>query len=128
MISQESVAAWLDGYSRAWETYDPAAIADLFSADVVYFFDPYSEPARGRDAVVEAWLNERDAPGTYDSHYEPVLIEGQRAVANGKSRYYEADGKTLRAEFDNIFLLTFDEEGRCSEYREWYMKQPNAQR
>jgi hypothetical protein len=65
-----------------------------------------------------------DAPGTYAGHYEPVVAEGDRAVAHGRSRYFEADGTTLRTEFDNIFVLRFDEDGRCAEYREWYFERP----
>jgi hypothetical protein len=28
-------------------------------------------------------------------------------------------------EFSNVFLLTFDEEGRCSQYQEWYFEKPD---
>jgi hypothetical protein len=27
-------------------------------------------------------------------------------------------------EYDNLFLLRFDADGRCQEYREWYMQKP----
>jgi hypothetical protein len=124
MVSHDTVAAWLDAYSKAWQTYDPQAIGDLFSADARYASDPFSAPLEGRDAIVAAWLEQPDPPGTSAGHYEPVLVEGDRAVANGWSRYFEADGATIKAEFNNIFVLRFDVEGRCSEYREWYMKRP----
>ena len=45
-------------------------------------------------------------------------------MANGRSRYFEQDGTTFKTEYDNIFLLRFDEEGRCLEYREWFMERP----
>jgi hypothetical protein len=47
-------------------------------------------------------------------------------VANGRSHYFEADGKTLDKVFDNIFVLRFDDQGQCVEFREWYM-QPRGQ-
>lgn len=126
MVDRVSVQDWLEKYVRAWKSYDPHAIGDLYTEDATYYFDPYSAPVHGRDAIVTAWLEEdrRDAPGTYDGQYEPVLISGDRAVATGHSRYYEVDGRTLRTEYSNIFLLRFREDGRCSEYREWYMEQP----
>ncbi len=96
------------------------------SEDATYFYTPYSTPIHGRDAIVASWLEQPDAPGTYDGHYEPLLIEGERAVANGRSRYFEQDGTTLKHEWDNIFVLEFDADGRCKEYREWYMKRPEA--
>jgi len=127
MLDRASVASWLDAYVRAWKSYDPEAIGDLFSENAICAYSPFSEPVRGRAAIVASWLEEPDAAGTYDGHYEPILIEGDRAVANGKSLYFEQDGSTLKTEWNNIFLLRFDDDGRCAEYREWYMKRPKDQ-
>jgi hypothetical protein len=127
MLSKERVQAWLDAYVQAWKTYDPQAIGDLFSEEVTYFYSPYHEPVSGRAAIVASWLENVDAPGTYDARYEPVIIEGNRAVTNGRSRYFEQDGSTFKTEWDNIFILRFDDEGRCAEYREWYLERPRSQ-
>lgn len=124
MLDRASVSAWLGAYVHAWKTYDPQAIGDLFSENATYSFNPFSEPVHGRAAIVASWLDEPDTPGTYDGHYEPIVIEGDRAVTNGRSLYFEQDGSTLKAEWNNIFVLRFDDEGRCSEYREWYMQRP----
>jgi len=125
-LDRARVQAWLDAYVQAWKTYDKEAIGSLFSEDVTYSYDPYSVPIRGRAAIVDSWLEQPDSPGTYDGHYEPLLIEGDHAVANGRSRYYEQDGSTLKAEWDNLFVLRFYSEGRCMEYREWYMPRPQG--
>jgi ketosteroid isomerase-like protein len=137
MLDHATVATWLEAYSHAWQTNDPAEIGELFSEDAVYHYHPYAEPVRGREAIVASWLGQSsapgtfasqpDAPGTFASRYEPLVVEGNRAVANGRSRYFEADGVTAKTEFDNIFVLRFDDDGRCSEYREWYVERPNPQ-
>jgi ketosteroid isomerase-like protein len=123
-VTKATVSAWLDRYIQAWKTYDKEAIGALFSDDVLYYYSPFHDPVRGRAAIVASWLEQPDQAGTYDAHYEPVLIEGDRALTNGHSRYFEQDGKTLKTEYDNIFVLRFDEQGRCKEYREWYMEKP----
>ncbi len=123
-ITKAAVSAWLDGYVQAWKTYDKEAIGALFSEDAVYYYGPFHEPVKGREAIVASWLEQPDQAGTYDAHYEPVLIEGDSAVTNGRSRYFEQDGKTFKTEWDNVFILRFDEQGRCKEYREWYMERP----
>ncbi|MBA2391508.1 MAG: nuclear transport factor 2 family protein [Ktedonobacteraceae bacterium] len=123
-VTKTAVSEWLDGYVKAWKTYDKEAIGALFSEDVVYYDAPYQEPVKGRAALVASWLEQPDKAGTYDAHYEPVLIEGDRVVTNGRSQYFEQDGKTLKKEYDNIFLLQFDAQGQCKEYREWYMERP----
>ncbi|HEV8652012.1 MAG TPA: nuclear transport factor 2 family protein [Actinomycetes bacterium] len=119
-VDRQQVAAWLDAYVQAWRTYDPKAIGELFSEDAVYAYEPWGEPERGREAIVAAWLEERDEPGTYKGSYEPLAVDGDLAVATGRSRYFEPDG-TLQREYHNVFALRFDGEGRCREFREWYM-------
>ena len=122
-MDTQAVAAWLDGYSRAWGTYDPEEIGALFSTDAVYFYDPFHEPVRGREAIVADWIKDRDEAGTYAGSSRRVLGAGDQAVARGYSRYFNTDG-TVRDEYDNLFLLRFDADGRCAEYREWYMRKP----
>ena len=40
-------------------------------------------------------------------------------------RYLEDDGSTVESEFRNVFLVVFDNEGRCREFAEHYMKRPD---
>ena len=73
---------------------DAAAIGDLFTEDARYRFHPSDEGFVGREAIVRAWLDPsgdastRDEPGTWEAHYEPFAVDGDRAVAVGWSRYY----------------------------------------
>src|SRR4051812_23452458 len=113
---------WLDRYVAAWKSYDPQQIGDLFSEDVEYRYGPKDEPVRGRESVVTDWTDNKDDPGTYDAHYEPLAIDGDNHVARGWSRYFEADGSTLKDEYFNIYACRFDDQGRCSEFTEWWMQ------
>ena len=122
-LTRETAATWLRAYVRAWETYDPDAVADLFSDDASYSYFPFDEPIRGRLAIVASWLEGKDPAGTYEARYEPVAIDGNLAVAQGRSRYFKDTSKTeLVREYDNVFLIEFDEGGRCRSFREWYMR------
>ena len=99
-MTQQRVQAWLDAYVEAWHSYDRAAIAELFSPEATYRYHPYDEP------------------GSWEARYEPLLIDGDRAVATGETRY--ADGQT----FSNLFVLEFDADGRCRSFTEWFMEHP----
>ena len=124
-LTRETVAAWLGAYVRAWETYDPDAVADLFTEDATYAYHPFDEPIRGRLAIVASWLEGKDPAGTYDGRYEPVAIDGNLAVAHGQSRYFKDASKAdVVREYDNIFLIEFDDMSRCRSFREWYMRPP----
>jgi ketosteroid isomerase-like protein len=134
-MNRPTVEAWLDRYVEAWKNYDRAAIADLFSADAVYRFHPYDDGAdvvRGRDAIVRSWMEPdgdqsgRDEPGTYDAHYEPYAVDGDRVVAVGWSNYWTDESRSnLERVYDNIFLMRFDTDGRCAEFTELFMKRPS---
>lgn len=121
MIDRVTVAAWLDNYVHAWKSANADAIGSLFSEDAVYYYKPFDEPVVGREAIVASWLQEPAQPNAFDGEYEPLVVEGNVAVANGRTRYYSA-GTIVGAEYDNIFVLRFDDAGKCVEFREWFMK------
>ena len=86
-MTREDVAAWLDRYVAAWQSYDRDAIGDLFSEDAQYRYHPYDEPVVGRGAIVDSWLEEDrvDEPGSFEARYEPYAVDGDRAVVTGAS-------------------------------------------
>lgn len=118
-MDHASFQDWLDRYVAAWRSYRAEDIAALFSEDVVYSYKPFSEPVRGRDAVVRDWLENQDEPDSWDAEYRAVAVDGDTAVSVGESRYPKA-GRT----FSNVFICRFDGEGRCREFSEWWVERP----
>jgi ketosteroid isomerase-like protein len=118
VTATEQVQAWCDAYVEAWRSYDPAAIGELFATDAAYAYQPYDEPLRGREAIVASWLDDRDEPGSWEAAYAPTLIEGDRAIVTGETRY--ADGRV----FSNLWVVAFDDDGRCREFVEWFVEHP----
>jgi SnoaL-like protein len=117
-VTSEELQAWLDAYVAAWRSYDRDAIGALFSEEATYAYYPYSEPERGRDAIIASWLDDRDAPGSWEAAYAPLMIVGDRAIATGETSY--ANGRR----FSNLFVMRFDSDGRCSDFVEWFIEQP----
>ena len=131
-MDRSAVQAWLDRYIAAWRSYDEGEIRSLFTSDARYRYHPYdpeSDTLVGADAIAADWTTaqNRDAAGTYDAHYEPYAIDGDRAVAIGWSRYFtDASQSAVARIYDNVYLLRFDDEGRCAEFTELFMKRPDA--
>ena len=127
-MTHDEVRDWLDRYIAAWRSYDPDAIGDLFAEDAEYRYRPYDEPERGRATIVKDWVepaggaSTRDAPDSWDAHYEPYVVEGDRAVATGWSRYF-ATADTPEKLYHNVYLLEFDGDGRCRSFIEYYVLQ-----
>jgi hypothetical protein len=43
-------------------------------------------------------------------------------VVNGRSRYFQDSSRTkLTKEWDNIFVIELDNDGRCKSFREWWV-------
>ena len=124
-LTRDHFGEWLGRYVTAWRSGDRAEIGDLFSADAAYSFRGGAEVVSGREAIVEAWLAE-DGSSTWEAHYEPLAIEKEVHVAIGWSRYLHGDG-SIRDEYSNIFVCRFDDEGRCSEFSEWWMRAPKSE-
>lgn len=133
-MDQDTAQSWLDAYVDAWRTYDPEQIRAFFSEDVVYRYHAYDEPVVGADAVVASWLGEsdaegvstRDAPGTYDAEFTPFAVDGDTVVASGVTRYRREPGGPVERVYDNCFLMRFDDQRRCREFTEYYVRRPSA--
>jgi hypothetical protein len=119
----EQVGVWLGRYVDAWTSNDRSEIESLFTTDAVYHAEPYTAPLVGATAIADAWLAQPDEPWMWSATYAPLLVSGDLGVGVGTSTYY-AVGGAVENVYHNIFVLTFAEDGRCSEYREWYMREP----
>lgn len=121
-MDRETFQRWLDRYVAAWRSNDGTEIGALFSDDVVYSYRPYTDPVRGRQAVVDDWLRNPDEPDSWDAEYRAVAVDGDVGVAVGESRY-PGEGRT----FSNVFIVRFDDAGQAREFSEWWVEQPKPQ-
>ena len=76
----------------------------------------------GSDGPKTAWLTDPDPPGSWEADYEVLAIDGDACVAHGRTRYLTDDRAAIDREFANVFVTHFDDEGRCREFTEWYMR------
>jgi ketosteroid isomerase-like protein len=122
-LTRDGFASWLDRYIAAWRSGDAEEIGALFSEDVTYSQTGGQSVIEGRQAVVEDWLEDAYEPELeWEAAYEPLAIEGEVHVGVGSTRYIREEG---REDFSNIFVCRFDDEGRCRELREWWMRAPS---
>ena len=62
-MTHNDVQVWLDRYVAAWSSYDPVAIGELFAEEAEYRYHPWDEPVKGREAIVQNWVSDKDEPG-----------------------------------------------------------------
>ena len=123
-MHREDVSRWLERYVAAWTSGERAEIESLFSDEARYRYHSYDEPVVGPAAIADSWFEEPDEPGSFEASYKCYAVDGDAAVAIGTSTYL-AEGEVDKV-YDNVFLLRFDADGRCSDFTEWYVKRPSA--
>jgi uncharacterized protein (TIGR02246 family) len=122
-MKDEDVNAWVERYVRAWNSNDPEDIHGLFSEDATYFTEPYSEPWRGWQAIIDGWLAHKDEPGQTFFEWTTLVVTPDLAIVEGRTKYHSEPPRTYR----NMWLIRLDGEGRCMEFTEWWMKEPDPQ-
>jgi len=129
MTTVAALADWLDRYEQAWRNNDAKQIADLFTEDAVYRWHPWEEPsdgADGRDEIVQAWLDQPDEPDDWTLDCEPLAVNGELGVARCVTRY-RATARGPARVYHNIWVLSLTDDGRCSDFTEYYMKEPTEE-
>jgi ketosteroid isomerase-like protein len=115
MVEAEAVRGWLQGYRRAWETNDPEDIGKLFTDEARYFTAPFREPWTGRETIVREWIERKDDPGTWAFTNDEPVMAGDLAFVRGETRYEDTA-------YSNLWEIHLEEDGRCSEFTEWWME------
>jgi ketosteroid isomerase-like protein len=117
MIQPERVTAWINRYVRAWNSNDPADIGALFTEDAEYFPTPFRQPWRGREQIIDGWLDRKDEPGEAGFDWHPLVATDDVAIIQGTTTYPDET-------YSNLWVMRLDDDGRCRQFTEWWMEHP----
>ncbi|HMH58191.1 MAG TPA: nuclear transport factor 2 family protein [Galbitalea sp.] len=116
----DTLTTWMAAYRNAWESNDPSDIGALFTEDALYYKEPFTEPLRGRDAIVAMWHEHQDAAGTTTFTWNLLVETDDLAIVQG-----ETDYTTVR--YSNLWVIRLAADdsgvGRATEFTEWWMDQ-----
>ncbi|MGH9118586.1 MAG: nuclear transport factor 2 family protein [Acidimicrobiales bacterium] len=120
MTEHASLSTWIDGYVRAWNSNSPNDIAALFTEDAEYLTEPYATPRRGRQAIVDHWIENKDEPGDTEFSWSALAETPEGAIVEGRTIYRDP-----RRTYSNLWVIALDADGRCRRFTEWWMKHPD---
>lgn len=120
-MDENQFLTWLSKLKLAVEGIDPESFVALFSEDVVFYDAPFQAPRRGRVALqmaIEEMKRVRQ-----DSSFKTDFIRtdegaGWAMWANSFTRAGTEDPVRL----EGILKASFDEDGLCHEFRQWWHK------
>ena len=120
-MTPNAFLSWLDAYGRAWTSRDPHAAADLFAEDGTYQVTPFVEPMRGTQAILDYWTHVTQTEEDIQFGYEILSVTPEQGIARWLASFVIVP-PGLQTKLDGIFLISFDENGRCHSLREWWHK------
>jgi SnoaL-like domain len=119
IMDRSDVERWVDAYERAWRTAGTDGLGDLFSPDASYLPSPWAPPIEGLEAIARFWDEEREGPDEpFTMAYEVVAVDGTTAVVR-VSVDYDGHGATPAQRWRDLWVIRFDDEGRCAAFEEW---------
>ncbi|WP_433576419.1 nuclear transport factor 2 family protein [Nocardia brasiliensis] len=114
-MDRSTVQAWVGAYERAWREPGTEHLGDLFAPDIGYLVSPWAEPLTGLPALAKFWEAGRDGPGeSFTIEPEVVAVDGVTAVVRA-----EVDYPDQPARWRDLWILRFDDQGRCTWFEEW---------
>lgn len=115
-MDRDGFLRWIARYERAWRSPGTAALGELFAVTATYKHSPYAEPLNGLAEIEKDWDSERDGPDeVFTMHATVLAVDGDVGVARVLVRY----GDPLQQEYQDLWLVCFDGEGRATRFEEW---------
>lgn len=109
---------WVDGYVAAWADNDQEHIAALFTEDAVYDPQTADGEIHGVEAISEWWRDLDEDADNWDFQWLPLIENDEIGIITGKTNYFDPP-----VTFRNLWIIRFDETGRCKDFTEWYIEE-----
>lgn len=114
----ERLATWMDGYLAAWTDNHPDHISALFTEEAIYDPQTADGELHGATNIVRWWREIDDDPDNWGFEWLPLVEKDDLAIITGITRYYEPP-----TTYRNLWVIRFDESGRCRDFTEWYIEE-----
>ena len=125
MVNRSEFEKWVHGYLKAWKSNDPKDIASLFTDDSTYLTQAFREPWSGRETIVKEWIGRADwanePKDQWTFEHKWFAIEGDTRILEGLTTYSGRDEI-----YTNIWTIKLVEDGRCREFREYWIRKADV--
>lgn len=121
MVTTDRAEAWAEAYRQAWENADSEAAAALFTEDGRYRDNIFEDPHEGRGGVEDYWRRVTEAQSDVAVRMGTPIVDGSRVMVEFWTTML-VGGEPLT--LPGALILHFDENGLCTDLREYYVALP----
>jgi hypothetical protein len=122
-MNRSAAQDWVNRYERLWRTPGTAELEALFAPDATYQPAPFAQPFRGLEAISAMWEAERVGPDeAFTMSSELVALDADTAVF----RVHVIYGPPKHQEYRDLWIVRFDDRGRCAAFEEWPFWPPGS--
>jgi signal transduction histidine kinase len=123
VVDRAWVADWVRRYELAWRTAGTKMLAELFTDDATYSTAPYASTYEGLAAIAELWDEQREGPDeAFTMASDVVAVDGDRDTALVRVEVHY--GEPQPAEWRDLWVIEFADDGRCRAFEEWPFAPP----
>jgi len=118
-LSEKHFRKWIDDYGAAWTARNGTRFSQLFEDDALYYWTPFDDPKKGREAIAAAFNGAVGRQRDIDFGARVLYVQANLGAAHWTcSLTRAATGK--RVHIDGIFVVQFGESGKALSFREWW--------
>lgn len=117
-MTNEQFTVWLEKLINIWSTKNPNGVLDLISEKFIWYETPFDKPITTKEELLREWqtvLNQDEISVTY----EIFNIENDIGIVHWNATFTRLPSKA-KAELDGIYKVVLDENGKCTEFHQWY--------
>jgi hypothetical protein len=119
-VTLDELDAWLDFYGRAWERRDVDAFVSCFADDAAYHWGPFGAPLRGHDEIHARADRAISQQSDVAFEHDPLAVTPDDRGIAWWGVTFAVPAAGIRTRIEGIFIVTLDDDGRCTEFREWW--------
>ncbi|MEI8067531.1 MAG: hypothetical protein WCG91_01075 [Candidatus Shapirobacteria bacterium] len=110
-VTREFLNNWLDGLKKVWLEKDLDALKNYFGKIEKYYESPFLEPGKNINDVLGFWEEIKNEQ-IQELMFKIEAIEDNIGVVNWN--LVDQNGS-----FDGIYLIKFDQDLNCVEFKQW---------
>lgn len=118
-MTSQTFSDWLDKLKIAWETKNPQMAADLCAENVLYYETPFDKPLKTKDEVLYDWKSVPEDQKDIIFDYKILSVNENLGIAHWTAKFTRIPSGN-KANLDGIFKVVLNEEGLCTEFRQWW--------